>query len=256
MLRSTCQARCRPAPEPGGPRAAGSGVCRRSGRGGPGTAAARPPAFSSPSESATPCPPRPPCGESSRARNGTSAGSPTSSPVPDLTADPDPQLRAVPPGRPAGRQAGRRGARRGLPRDLPDRELRQDAQARVSPLRPGQAALRPRRVPPAPPDLRPAAPRLAPAQQGRDHPRGIGLPGRHADHDRRRRVHHQRRRARRRQPAPPLARASTSSSRSSPATRSCTPAGSSPSAEAGSSSRSPRKTPWACGSTSRASSRR
>ena len=170
--------------------------------------------------------------------------------------DPDPQLRAVPPGRLAGRQARRRRAGRGLPRDLPDRELRQDAQAGVSPLRPGQAALRPRRVPPAPPDLRPAAPRLAPAQQGRDDPRGIGLPGRHADHDRRRRVHHQRRRAGRRQPAPPLARRRLRRRDRVRATRSCTPAGSSPSAEAGSSCRSPRKTPWACGSTSRASSRR
>ena len=94
----------------------------------------------------------------------------------------------------------------GLPRDLPDRELRQDAQARIHQVRPGQAPLRARRVPPAPPDLRPAAARLAPPEQGRDGHRGVGLPRRHADHDRRRRVHHQRRRARRRQPAPPLAR--------------------------------------------------
>ena len=103
-------------------------------------------------------------------------------------------------------QRERRGPRGGLPRDLPDRELRQDPQAGIPQVRPGQAALRPRRVPPAPPDLRPPPARLAPAQQGRDRHRGVGLPRRHADHDRRRRVHHQRRRARRRQPAPPLAR--------------------------------------------------
>ena len=108
-------------------------------------------------------------------------------------------------------------------RDLPDRELRQDAQARIHQVRPRQAALRARRVPPAAPDLRPAVPRLAAPEQGAAD-RGRGLPRRHADHDRRRRVHHQRRRARRRQPAPPLARASTSSSRSRPATASCTPA--------------------------------
>ena len=148
------------------------------------------------------------------------------------------------------------GPGRGLPRDLPDRELRQDAEAGIHQVRPGQAALRARRVPPAPPDLRPPPPRLAPPEQGRDRHRGVGLPRRHADHDRRRRVHHQRRRARRRQPAPPHARASTSSSRSRPATASSTPAASSPSAGAGSSCRSPRRTPWASGSTSRASSRR
>ena len=96
--------------------------------------------------------------------------------------------------------------RRGLPRDLPDQELRHDADAGIHQVRPGQAALRARRVPPAPPDLRPAAPRLAPPEQGRDRDRGVGLPRRHADHDRRRRVHHQRRRARRRQPAPPQPR--------------------------------------------------
>ena len=89
-------------------------------------------------------------------------------PGPRPDRDPDPQLRAVPPGRPPGREARRRRPGRGLPRDLPDRELRQDAQARIHQVRPGQAALRARRVPPAPPDLRPAAPRLAPAQQGRD----------------------------------------------------------------------------------------
>ena len=118
--------------------------------------------------------------------------------------DPDPELRAIPPGRRSPRKADRHGARRRLPRDLPDRELRQDPEAGIPPLRPGQAAVRPRRVPPAPPDLRPPTPRLAASEQGRDRARGIGLPGRHADHDRRRRVHHQRRRARRRQPAPPL----------------------------------------------------
>ena len=139
---------------------------------------------------------------------------------------------------------------------FPIESYRQDAEAGIHQVRPGQAALRARRVPPAPPDLRPAAARLAPPEQGRDGDRGVGLPRRHADHDRRRRVHHQRRRARRRQPAPPLARASTSSSRSRPATASSTPAGSSPSAGAGSSSRSPRRRPSASGSTSRASSRR
>ena len=55
-------------------------------------------------------------------------------------------------------------------------------------------------------DLRPPSARLAEAEQGRGQGhRGVGLPGRHADHDRRRRVHHQRRRARGGQPAPPLA---------------------------------------------------
>ena len=84
-----------------------------------------------PSRSATTCPPRPPCGESSpaRQRNFGRIYDEFSGPRPDR--DPDPQLRAIPPGRPAGRGARRRGARRGLPRDLPDRELRQDPQARI-----------------------------------------------------------------------------------------------------------------------------
>ena len=89
-------------------------------------------------------------------------------PVPDLT---EIQTRSyerfLQPDIPAERARGRR-ARRGVPRNLPDRELRQDAEARIHQVRPGQAALRPRRVPPAPPHLRPALPRLAPPQQGRD----------------------------------------------------------------------------------------
>ncbi len=124
----------------------------------------------------------------------------------------------------------------------------------VPQVRTRQAALRPRRVPPAPPHLRPALPRLAAPRQGPAR-RGGSLPRRHADHDRRRRVHHQRRRARRRQPAAPLARRRFRRSTPPTATASSIPAASSPSAAAGSRSTSPRRTPSASASTSRASSR-
>ena len=121
--------------------------------------------------------------------------------------DPDPQLRAIPPGRhlPADKRtdAGLEGVFReifpiesydktlkleylhydlGKPRYDPD-ECRQ---LRLTYGRPLHVWLR--------------------LNKGETDARRIGLPGRHADHDRRRRVHHQRRRARRRQPAPPLAR--------------------------------------------------
>ena len=70
-------------------------------------------------------------------------------PVPDLTQiqtrSYERFLQADPPDN-KREESGLEGV---FPRDLPDRELRQDAQARVSALRPGQAAVRPRRVPPA-----------------------------------------------------------------------------------------------------------
>ena len=171
-------------------------------------------------------------------------------------ADPDRKLPGFPPGGSCVRKAqGPRPGRR-APRDLPDRELRQDDQARVPPVRTGQAALHARRVPPAAPDLRPAVPRLAAAEQGAAD-RGRGLSRRHADHARRRRVHHQRRRARRRQPvAPQPRRRFRDGAGRRPATASCRAAASFPSAAAGSRSTSPRRTRSASASTRAASSPR
>ena len=199
---------------------AASPVATPDGRARPARSPDRPPAPTHlPLRSATICPPRRTVRRITPTKQRNFGRIHDVFPVPDLTEIQTRSYERFLQADIAGRGARRLGPGRGLPRDLPDRELRQDAEAGIHQVRPGQAALRARRVPPAPPDLRPPAPRLAPPEQGRDGDRGVGLPRRHADHDRRRRVHHQRRRARRRQPAPPHPRASTSSSRSRPATR-------------------------------------
>ena len=74
-----------PGPGPGGRPAARPGACRHAAGGRPGDRGRFPPASPSPLWSASPCPPRPRSVVSYLARDGTSAGSPTSSPVPDLT---------------------------------------------------------------------------------------------------------------------------------------------------------------------------
>ena len=149
--------------------------------------------------------------------------------IPDLRRAPDQVLRGVP----AGRGAARRAARprpRGASCARCSRSSRTTRRcARVRRLRARPAALHARRVPRA--ALTYGSPfkirvRLAEARARR----GGGLPRRDPDHDRRRRVHHERLRARDREPAAPLARRGLLGRRRTPARRSCTRAGSSPSA--------------------------
>ena len=119
----------------------------------------RPPApHPSPLEERDPMPTaRPPCGASSPTKQRNFGRIHDVFPVPDLTEIQTRSYERFLQADLAGREARRQRAGGGLPRDLPDRELRQDAQAGIHQVRPGQAALRARRVPPAPPDLRPPA---------------------------------------------------------------------------------------------------
>ena len=156
------------------------------------------------------------------------------------------------------RQAQGRGPGGAAARSLPHRKLRREPSPGVHQLRPVRAALHHRRVPGAAADLRHAVPHpgpLRPQGQGRGDGR-LDLPRRNPHHDRRRRVHHQRRRARDREPASTARRAWTSWSKCRRATARCTAAGSSPSAEAGSNARSPRRTRWPSASTRAARSPR